>query len=160
MKTETSLSGKRALVTGASSGIGRAIAQELGQQGCNVALLARREERLQETAALVESGENTAHIFPVDLADTTMAQQAVDAAASALGGLDVVINAAGIGRQSKLMDGNIEDWRDMHDINDMALAVVTHEASPYFPEDGGNIVNISSMFGHRAPGKGGCYAAT
>jgi len=160
MKTDTPLTGKRALVTGASSGIGRAIAQDLARHGCHVALLARREERLHETAALVEAEGSTAQVIPVDLADTTMTRQAVAAAASAFGGLDIVINAAGIGRQSKLMDGNIEDWKDMFDINVMALAVVTHEAIPHFPEGGGHIVNISSMSGHRVPGKGGFYAAT
>lgn len=160
MKNDTRLADKRALVTGASSGIGREIARALGAQGCQVALLARREERLHETAALVEASGATALVLPVDLTDTMTAQQAVATAASTFGGLDIVINAAGIARQSNLSDGDIGDWRDMFEINVMALAVVNHEAIPYFPEGGGHIVNISSMSGHRVPGKGGFYSAT
>lgn len=160
MNNGSSLSGKRALVTGASSGIGRAIAQALGRHGCSVALLARREERLHETEALVEAEGATAAVLPVDLTDTMAAQQAVATAASTFGGLDIVVNAAGVARQSNLKDGDIGDWRDMFEINVMALAIVNHEAIPYFPEGGGHILNISSMSGHRVPGKGGFYSAT
>ncbi|MEX2579233.1 MAG: SDR family NAD(P)-dependent oxidoreductase [Verrucomicrobiales bacterium] len=158
MKTETSLVDKRALVTGASSGIGRAIACELGGRGCRVALLARRADRLHETAALLEPGTATVH--PVDLADVGKTQKVVAEAAAALGGLDIVVNAAGVGRQAKLIDGPVEDWKDMLDINVMALAVVTREALPFFPAAGGHVVNIGSLSGHRVPGRGGFYAAT
>ncbi len=81
-------------------------------------------------------------------------------AANELDGLDILINAAGLARQTRLSDGEIEDWRAMLDVNVFALAVVSREAISFFPEEGGHIVNISSMSGHRVPGKGGFYSAT
>ncbi|MDF1852275.1 MAG: SDR family NAD(P)-dependent oxidoreductase [Verrucomicrobiales bacterium] len=151
---------RKAIITGASSGIGQAIAKALSAEGAGVALLARREDRIRSLAAELESPETPAYSFPVDLNHRGAAQDAVNLAASALGGVDILINAAGVGRQAKLIDGDIDDWQTMLDINVMALAIVTREALPHIPEKGGHIVNISSMSGHRVPGKGGFYAAT
>lgn len=155
-----SLHRRKALITGASSGIGRAIAQAIAAEGASVALLARREERLTALSEEITSAGGIAFSIPVDLAETGLAQDAVHMAASSLDGLDLVINAAGVARQARLTDGNVEDWKTMLDINVLALSVITREALPYFPEEGGHIVNISSMSGHRVPGKGGFYAAT
>ena len=158
--SSVSLRDKKALVTGASSGIGRAIALALSREGASVALLARREERLAQLSAMITGEGGIAYSFPVDLAKTDLTQDAVHMAASSLDGLDIVINAAGVAKQAKLTDGLIEDWKNMLDINVLALSIVTREALPYLPENGGHIVNISSMSGHRVPGKGGFYAAT
>lgn len=160
MAAGTDLRGKRVLVTGASSGIGRAIASALGNAGADLALLARREDRLRELSDEIIQQGTRAFPFAVDLSDAGGAQDAVNLAASALDGLDILINAAGVARQAGLRDGDIEDWRTMLDINVFALAVVTREALPHFPDEGGHVVNISSMSGHRVPGKGGFYAAT
>ena len=160
METNTSLEGKRAVVTGASSGIGRAIAVSLGRHGADVALLARREDRLREVAAEIVEAGSRGIAFPVDLAETGPTQDAVNLAASALGGIDILVNAAGVGRQASLIDGEVEDWKAMLDINVLALAVVTREAASHLPETGGQVVNIGSMSGHRVPGKGGFYAPT
>ena len=75
-------------------------------------------------------------------------------------GLDILVNAAGVAHQASLRDGDIDKWRSMLDLNVFALAVVTREALAHFPESGGHVVNISSMSGHRVPGKGGFYSAT
>jgi NADP-dependent 3-hydroxy acid dehydrogenase YdfG len=155
-----SLQGKKALVTGASSGIGQAIAMALSREGSAVALLARREERLSALSDAIGAAGGIAYGIPVDLSRTDLAQDAVHMAASSLDGLDIVINAAGVARQAKLTDGLIEDWKTMLEVNVLALSIVTREALPYLPADGGHIVNISSMSGHRVPGKGGFYAAT
>ncbi len=154
------LQGRKALITGASSGIGQAIARILSSEGAAVALLARRKERIRDLGKELESPETPAYSFPVDLSNRGATQDAVNLAASALEGIDILINAAGVGRQAKLLDGDINDWQDMLDINVMALAIVTRESIPHFPETGGHVVNISSMSGHRVPGKGGFYAAT
>lgn len=156
----TSLAGKKALVTGASSGIGRAIARALSCEGVSVALLARREDRLTELVEEIRESSGVAYSVPVDLTATGLAQDAIHLAASSLDGLDIIINAAGVARQAKLIDGEIDDWKTMLDINVIALSVVTRTALPYFPEEGGHILNLSSMSGHRVPGKGGFYAAT
>lgn len=155
-----SLSGKKALVTGASSGIGKAIATALSQAGIHTALLARREETLRKISEELSTNGTKSFAFPVDLTDTGAAQDAVNMAASALGGLDIVINAAGLARQAALSDGDPDDWRAMLDLNVFALAVVTREALPHFPAEGGHVIHLCSMSGHRVPGKGGFYSAT
>lgn len=160
MDSTSALEGKRALVTGASSGIGRAIALALGSRGAHVALLARREDRLREVAGKIAEGGGRGITVPVDLAQTGPTQDAVNVAASGLDGIDIVVNAAGVARQASLVDGEIDDWRTMLEINVLALAVVTREAARHFPESGGHVVNIGSMSGHRVPGKGGFYAPT
>lgn len=160
MNNRVNLAGKRAIITGASSGIGFAIAKELASNGVAVVLLARREERLENNVREIAKSGGVADFVPVDLCDYEANCAAIAAAASKLDGLDMLINAAGTAKQSNLSSGDYEDWKTMLDLNVMALAVATREALPYFPEDGGHIVNISSMSGHRVPGKGGFYSAT
>ena len=156
MNPPTSLDGKRALITGASSGIGRAIATALDTLGCRVALCARRKERLEETAASLQ----LAITCPADLADETQLVNVVEQAHREMGGLDILINSAGIARQAKLIDGATSDWAEMLQINVLALAQITREALRFFPEKGGHIIHLSSMSGHRVPGRGGFYSAT
>ncbi len=160
MDQSSSLAGKKALITGASSGIGRAIAVALAKNGCSLALLARRSARLEELSNQLKSQTVAITFAQTDLADSKATAEAIADTASTLGGFDIVINAAGVGRQAKLIDGDFEDWKTMLDINVLALALVTKESLPHFPDSGGHIVNISSMSGHRVPGKGGFYAAT
>jgi len=160
MTNRVTLAGKKAIITGASSGIGFAIAKELARNGVSVALLARREERLEKNVREIVDGGGIADFVSVDLCDYEANCAAIATAASKLDGLDILINAAGIAKQANLSDGDAKEWRAMLDLNVIALAVATRESLPYFPEDGGHIVNISSMSGHRVPGKGGFYSAT
>ncbi|NRB74767.1 MAG: SDR family NAD(P)-dependent oxidoreductase [Verrucomicrobiales bacterium] len=154
------LSGKKALITGASSGIGRAIALSLAEHGVSNALLARRKERLEEVAEQASKTGSRASIFVVDLSDPAETGTAVSRAVEELGGIDILINAAGVALQAGLSNGEFEDWKTMMDINVLGLANVTRHALPHFPKSGGHILNLSSMSGHRVPGKGGFYAAT
>ncbi|MAS93874.1 MAG: short-chain dehydrogenase [Verrucomicrobiales bacterium] len=158
MENSLLLHGRKAIITGASSGIGRAIAEQLAAQGASVALLARREERLRETAEKIEGNGGTAAVFPIDLRDFSTIPNCISKASDKLDGLDILINAAGVARQASLVDGDFDDWQTMMDVNVLALTAVTKEALRYFPSEGGHIVNISSMSGHRVPGKGGFYA--
>ncbi|MEM9281243.1 MAG: SDR family NAD(P)-dependent oxidoreductase [Verrucomicrobiota bacterium] len=154
------LAHRKALVTGASSGIGRAIARELSRQGCSLALLARRRDRLDALSMELSDSSPAVATVPVDLTqyeDTTIA---ISQAAEELGGLDILINAAGVGLQASLIDGEFEKWKTMMEVNVLALSLVTREALRHFPDSGGHIVNLSSMSGHRVPGKGGFYAPT
>lgn len=148
------LSGKRVLVTGASSGIGRAIAVACLAEGAAVAGLARRADRLAEVEGCV----------PVvgDVAELSAAGGLVGAAVSALGGLDVLVNAAGIARPALVADADPEDWRAMFEVNVLGLLAVTQAAIPHLRGGvGSSIVNISSMSGRRVPAAaGGTYAAT
>jgi NADP-dependent 3-hydroxy acid dehydrogenase YdfG len=151
---------KRVLVTGASSGIGRAIALAIGNSGGRVALCARRVDRLEKVAEEIRSSGGEAGVIAADFFEE---QQIIDALAEAstrFGGLDILVNSAGIGRQATLMEGKTGDWIEMMNLNILALAIASREAIPYFPDGGGHIVNISSLSGHRVPGRGGFYSAT
>ncbi len=151
------LSGKTALVTGASSGIGRAIARILDENGVRVTLTARREDRLNEAAA----GLEFANCVVADFRDETQISAAVRQTAETRGRLDILVNSAGLAKQAGLSDGATRDWREMLETNVLGLAIASREALQFFDSrEGGHIVNICSMSGHRIPGKGGFYAAT
>lgn len=90
------LEGKRAMITGASQGIGRAAAIRLASEGARVGLIARRRELLEEVAAEITASGGEAHVSPADVSDESSLSSAVDAIAAAFGGLDIVISNAGI----------------------------------------------------------------
>lgn len=141
----TRLAGRRVLVTGASSGIGRATAQALHAAGARVALVARRRERLVTLARELE-----AVAVPVDVTDVAAVSRAVTDAATALDGLDGVVNAAGIVRPAPFSVADPADWRAMFDVNVLGLLQVTQAALPHLREAGhGDVVNVSSMSGRR-----------
>jgi len=158
---ESALAGKSAFVSGGSSGIGREVAIQLAAAGANVTVCARRVERLDEVAATIREAGGKAQVVSADFSKPTAIEEAVAFAADHWGGqLDIVINAAGVARQAGLIGGETEDWRVMLEVNVLALAVATREALKFFPDEGGDVINISSMSGHRVPGRGGFYSAT
>ena len=161
-ETQSCLAGKAAFVSGGSSGIGRAIALALGGRGVRVTICARRGERLDEVAEEVRVAGGEAQVVTADFSHPAAIEEAIGSAADHWGGqLHIVVNAAGVALQASLTEGATEDWRSMLDINVLALAVATREALKVFPrEDGGDVINISSMSGHRVPGRGGFYSAT
>lgn len=152
-----SLEGRRVLVTGASSGIGAATARSIAAAGGRVAVLARRRERIE---ALAEEIGGAAVIG--DVTQVRAAPELVEQAADALGGLDALVNNAGIMRPGLVADGDPQDWRAMFEVNVLGLLAVTQAAIPHLRRaDRGSIVNISSMSGRRVPSPtGGVYAAT
>lgn len=158
--SQSPLSGKKALVTGASSGIGRSIVRALAKKQVSVALMARRKDRLEAVSEEVRESGGEAHVFVVDLSDPVATASAVSEAAEALENIDILVNAAGVAVQASLSDGDYEDWRTMVNINVLGLANVSRLTLKHFPKTGGHILNLSSMSGHRVPGKGGFYAAT
>lgn len=149
-----------ALVTGASSGIGRAIAKALLERNARVALLARRADRLEALATGYDPGRSL--VCPADLRRPDDIGRAFDRIRGAWGGVDVLVNAGGLGRRAPLVDGDAEAWREMLDVNVLGLCICTHEAVTDMRrrEDEGHVVHVSSMSGHRVPGGSGVYAAT
>jgi NAD(P)-dependent dehydrogenase (short-subunit alcohol dehydrogenase family) len=136
------IDGTRVLITGASSGVGKAAARELAGDGARVALLARRASALDELAT--ELGD-AALALPTDVADASAVAKAVAAAHEAFGGLDVAINAAGIGMPTPLEDLDAEGWREVIDINLSGTFHVARESGLRMLADGGGtIVNIGS----------------
>jgi NAD(P)-dependent dehydrogenase (short-subunit alcohol dehydrogenase family) len=136
------LAGKRALVTGASSGIGAATARAFVREGASVALLARGEERLKEVAG--ELGD-AAVTVPADVADPDQVSSAVGTAAERLGGIDIVVNSAGVVDPRSIEDLDPSGWRMVLDVNLSGSFYVAREAGLRMVRDaGGTIINIGS----------------
>ena len=151
-----------ALVTGASAGIGRAVAKELAQNGYLVVGCARRTERLEELA--FELGEQGLEFVPktCDLRSESSIVAMFEEIKAELGGVDVLINNAGLGHKAPLLSGETEHWREMLEVNILALCVCTREGVSQMRKrgDDGYVIHISSMAGHRVPGGSGVYSAT
>jgi meso-butanediol dehydrogenase/(S,S)-butanediol dehydrogenase/diacetyl reductase len=136
--------GKRALVTGAGSGIGRAVALRLASEGATVFGHDLDEGRLKETNELAGGGLLTR---TGDVSDPDECKAAVAAAVSELGGLDVLGNIAGIARGEHVTDVTVEQYRRMMGVNVDAYFFLAQAAIPHLLETGGNIVNIASNAG-------------
>lgn len=155
--------GRVALVTGASAGIGRAVAEQLADAGLKVALTARRAERLDALATRIRERGGEALAVPADARDEKALLAVFDRIRAEWGGVDVMVNNAGLGRMASLSDGETAHWREMLEVNVLALSICTREAIRDMRArgDAGQIIHISSMAGHRVPGGGGgFYAAT
>jgi NADP-dependent 3-hydroxy acid dehydrogenase YdfG len=154
--------GRVALVTGASAGIGRATARRLAQGGMKLVLAARRAERLDALAEEL-AGEG-AEVFaqPTDLRDPGAIDALFEATRARFGGVDVLINNAGLGHAAPLTSGDTEAWREMLEVNVLALCVCTREAVKDMRArgDDGHVIHVSSMAAHRVPGGSGVYSAT
>ncbi len=149
-----------AIVTGASSGIGGAVARALGAAGIGVALVARRRASLEHVAEEIVAAGGQAEVIAADLREPEAAREVVASAVARLGRLDILVNSAGVARYSPVIDGDSEDWQEMWGINVLALARLSREAIASFPEGGGHVLHLGSLSGHRVPPGGGFYAAT
>ena len=141
----------RAVVTGASSGIGRETALELARHGTRLVLTARRAERLAELKAEVGALGSTAVIVPGDITNGAVRQQVLEHAATEFGGLDILVNNAGIGAIGPFVAADVERLRCVMEVNFFALVEMIRKALPLLQQgDRPMIVNISSVLGHRA----------
>ena len=138
----------RAVVIGASSGLGRCIATGLGQRGAQVALLARRKDALDDAAA--EAGPGTVAV-QCDVTDETSCRAAVDEAAAALGGIDALVYAPAIGPLAKLVDTDAATWRRVFDTNVTGAAIATAAAIPHLRESRGTAMFLSSISASLTP---------
>jgi len=143
------LKGKTALVTGASRGIGRAIALELARQGADIALLyAGNTEAAASAAEEVRSLGARAEVFQCDVSDHDAVKTAVSAALAAFGGLDILVNNAGITRDGLLLTMKEADYDAVLDTNlKGAYNTIRHVAPHFVKRRGGRIINISSVAG-------------
>lgn len=156
------IAGKLALVTGASSGIGAAIARRLAGDGCNLVLWARRADRLADLAAELTAAHHiTVGTAQVDVRDRDVVN---DAAAALLAGAvpDILVNNAGLAAGlAKLQDGDPDDWDRMIDTNVKGLLNVSRALLPAMVQRGtGHVVNIGSTAGHQTYPSGNVYNAT
>lgn len=155
------LAGKVALVTGASSGIGAATALALAGEGAKVALVARRQERLEDVAKTISAGGGEAATFALDIADPQQAREAVSRTVAALGGLDILVNNAGLMLLGPVAGADPSDFSRMLDLNVLAVMNLTHAALETMkPQRSGHVVNISSVSGRGAGPTSAGYSAT
>lgn len=145
------LDGKVAAITGASSGIGEATAEALAREGAAVALIARRHDRLVELADRVEKEGGRALPLELDVSDHGKVEAAFGEIAGELGGLNILVNNAGVMLLGTVEGWDVADWRRMVDVNVLGLLYCTREALPLIRDSGGgHIVNISSVAGRTA----------
>ncbi len=154
------LSGKRALVTGAGMGIGQAIAVELARGGAAVAVHYAHSEP-DDTVARIEDLGGKAATVQGDLSEVAECERTVDEAASALGGLDVLVNNAGVTRALDFLDTEEETFDEVFDLNIKGYFFCAKRAVPRMLEaGGGSVVNITSIHGHAGFPRHAAYAGT
>jgi NADP-dependent 3-hydroxy acid dehydrogenase YdfG len=159
--TPHDLDGDVALVTGASSGIGRATAKTLADAGAAVAVTARRTDRIEALAEEIEDEGGEALPITADVTETDDVERMIEQTREELGGLDVLVNNAGVMLLAPVIRADLEDLQQMLDVNLMGLMAATRKALPgMLEQDSGHIVNISSVAGRRANETSGGYAAT
>jgi NAD(P)-dependent dehydrogenase (short-subunit alcohol dehydrogenase family) len=161
-KPPFSILGRNALVTGASSGLGRHFASVLTSAGAKVAIAARRVDRLHALEA--EIGKNGGRALPValDVTDRQSVDQAFDAAEAALGPITILINNAGVPSESFFLQTSEEEWRAVADANLAGASRVGQEAARRMTahDAGGSIINIASILSFGAMKSLSAYAAT
>ena len=138
----------RAVVVGASSGLGRCIGVGLARRGAHVALLARRRDRLERAAQ--EAGPE-AVVLECDVTDETSCRSSIDDAASKLGGIDALVYTPAIGPLARLVDTDTERWRRVFDTNVTGAARITAAAIPHLEQSGGVAAFLSSVSASLTP---------
>lgn len=141
--------GRIVLVTGASSGIGRATAQALGAEGARVVAAGRRAGRLGETVAAIRSAGGDAIAAAGDVRDEAVCRSWVETAVATFGGLDGLVNAAGVIGSGGLMQTDATEWDRLMSSNLRSIHLLTRAAVPELVKRPGSVVNVSSVAGLR-----------
>jgi NAD(P)-dependent dehydrogenase (short-subunit alcohol dehydrogenase family) len=168
MAYEIDLSGRVALITGASSGLGAQFAKTLARAGAGVVLAARRVERLKSLRAEIEAEGGDAHVVGLDVTDPLSIRAAVAHAETEMGGIDILVNNSGVSTTSKLTEITPEDFDYVFDTNTRGAFFVAQEVAKRMIArskgeapgtfTGGRIVNIASMAGLKVLPQIGVYA--
>lgn len=154
------LADRTAIVTGASSGIGRATAEALANDGANVALAARREAELQTAAREIESAHDVETlVVPTDVSEHEAVKHLVETTAETFGGLDILVNNAGVALGGPIADTSIDDYRTMMATNLDGMFFATKAALPYLRESAGNLILMGSYAGTVTYPRNPIYAA-
>ena len=155
------ISGKVALVTGASRGIGLATASALAREGARVVLVARGVEALEAAAEACRDAGGEAHPVAADVTAPDAGERLLDAAAERFGGLDILVNNAGTSAVRALEELTDEEWQAQWDLHVMAPMRLMRAAAPHMAaRGGGRIVNVSSSSGKRMSLTNAAYSVT
>ncbi len=162
MSLKADLSGRVALVTGASSGLGAHFAQTLARNGAKVALVARRRERLEELARAIEASGGVAVPVAADVSRAEGVAAAFDQAEQALGTATIVVNNAGIARNAPALEMDEATWDEVVDTNLRGAWLVAQTAAQRMVKagTGGSIINIASILAKRVNGHNAPYIAS
>ena len=156
-----SLSGRVALVTGASQGIGRACALKLSQSGATLALAARNQEKLQELVGEIEATGGKAAAFSLDVGDEEQIKSVFKSVVSQFGKIDILVNNAGITRDQLVMRMKRADWDSVLNTNLTSAYLCTQQAiSSMLKQRWGRVINITSIFGQMGQAGQANYAAS
>ena len=152
------LNNKVAVITGAGSGIGEAIAKALSQHGVNIALAGRNEEKLQIVAQQLETETK---VIPTDVTQKDSVDQMLQVVKGHYGKVDIVVNSAGQSLSSKITDYDVEQWDTMIDVNLKGTLYVLQAALPHLlNQSSGHIINIASISGFEVTKTNAVYSAT
>lgn len=168
MDTSTSHSGlgrrfadKVVIITGAAGGIGRAVAKRLAEEGAKLALFDRNADGSRESVAEILDAGGIAESFVVDVSDRSTVARAVSGVLEKWGGIDVLVNNAGIGSSSPFLDISDDDWNRTLAVNLGGPFIVSQEVARKMAEHGsGRIVNVTSLAAHTANSNQATYAAS
>jgi NADP-dependent 3-hydroxy acid dehydrogenase YdfG len=167
MTDENPLARTTALVTGASSGIGEATARHLAGLGADVALVARRRDRIEALAQELERSGRRALVIEADVTDRGQAEAAVQRTVEDLGGLDILVNNAGVMLLGPVAEAPVEEWEQMVHVNVLGLLYCAKAALPHLLEAArsgdrrtADLVNVSSVAGRTVRLGSGVYNAT
>lgn len=152
--------GKTAIVTGGSSGLGRAIAQAFAGAGANVVIAARHAEALEKTAQELRAGSGTVVGVPTDVTRADDVERLVAGTVERFGGLDALVNNAGRSMRRAVLDTTPEDFQQLLELNLIGLVRCTRAAVPHLLARRGHLVNIGSLAGKSAARYVGAYPAT
>lgn len=156
-----SLEGRTALITGASQGIGRACALTLAKAGARVALAARNETKLAEVASEIKATGATAEVFAIDMSNEESIKAGAKAALGKLGSIEILVNNAGVTKDTLLLRMKRADWDDVIATNLTGTFLLTQAlVSPMLKARWGRIVNISSVVGETGQAGQANYAAS
>jgi len=159
--TRRKIQGARSIVTGASSGIGRELALELARCGARVVLSARRQDRLEQVVDEIKGLGGESHSVAGDITDAALRRQLLEAAESQFGGLDLLVNNAGIGAIGPFAKADESRLRQVMEVNFFAPAELTRGAIPLLQKGTRPIVvNVGSVLGHRAMPQKSEYCAS
>src|SRR5271165_3811805 len=144
---ETRLNGKTAIVTGASRGIGRAIALRLAGEGAQVVLCARDGNLMEHAVKEIEQGGGRAAALSVDLREIDAAQRTLDFTLQTYGQVDIVVNNAGATKRGDFLELTDEDWADEFALKFFGAMRLTRAAWPQLKAQAGSVLNISGVGG-------------
>jgi 3-oxoacyl-[acyl-carrier protein] reductase len=155
------ISHKVALVTGASKGIGRAVAIALAQRKAHVVICARDKKRLDDTARMIEAVGSKVCVIVADLRQKESIDHVVQKAVDTFGTIDILINNAGLGYFAKISELTVDQWDAMFALNVRSVFLLTQQALPHLRNQGESVIlNVVSLAGKNAFVGGTGYAAT